>query len=271
MVLALPPTDEGATHPRVVACTESLLYVVKPAGIHTVALTPGQADCLSVWVGREHPECAAASEDPREAGAVHRLDRDTSGVVAFARSRAIWERARAAFEDGEVGKRYVAVCEAPGPPGWPPRAPDDALPGWLEPASALADPVALECEPLEDDQAWRIRAPIGRGPDRGSMSVRLDGQRATTVVQARGRAPGGLVCELELLTGRRHQARVHLAWVGLPIRGDARYGPAGAGSESAAEHGAPRLRLHAARLDLSRRFPDETPVTAAPDPSLFGP
>jgi 23S rRNA-/tRNA-specific pseudouridylate synthase len=98
------------------------------------------------------------------------------------------------------------------------------------------------------------------------MAVRLDGQGATTLVHARGRAPRGLVCELELLTGRRHQARVHLAWAGLPIHGDFRYGASTPGRP-----GAPaRLCLHAARLDLSAAIPEEMPVTAAPDAGLFG-
>lgn len=276
LVLALPPTDDGGTRATILAQTERFVYAAKPAGVHTVALTPGQADCLAVWIARQHPECAAASPDPREAGAVHRLDRDTSGVVAFARSPEAWERGRAAFEAGEVGKRYLAVCRADAVPGWPPVAPEDALPGWLEAAPGLPDPVPLPAEglvPLDAPDgpsavaaAYRIRAPIGRGSARGSMAVRLDGQGATTLLHARGHAPWGLVCELELLTGRRHQARVHLAWAGLPIVGDTRYGPR---APPPPPEPPARLHLHAARLDLSAAFADEPPVTAPVDARLF--
>ncbi len=259
LTLDLPAAESGPTAVRVLAVTDRFVYVDKPAGTHTVALTPEDPACLSVRVARVHPECAAASPDPREGGAVHRLDRDTSGVLAFARDRDSWEQARRAFERGEVRKRYVATCAPAAEPGWPPQPPPDALPGWLDAAEDLTDPVDLPpLSPIED-ATYRIRAPLGRGLDRGRVAVRLDGQRATTLARGRGRAPAGLVCELELHTGRRHQARVHLAWIGLPIVGDVTYGEPGE-----------RLLLHAVRLDLSVSFPGERAVMAACPAALVG-
>jgi 23S rRNA pseudouridine1911/1915/1917 synthase len=88
------------------------------------------------------------------------------------------------------------------------------------------------------------------------VAVRPDGQPSrTTVGRPRRLAAERARCELVLHTGRRHQARVHLAHLGLPIVGDVLYG----GPPST------RLHLHAARLDLSAAVPDEPPV-AAPDP-----
>jgi 23S rRNA pseudouridine1911/1915/1917 synthase len=232
--------------------THEILYVLKPAGIHTVAHTPEQPGCLSVWVAKSFPACVEASPDPLECGAVHRLDAETSGVVAFARTREAWQAARRAFDQERVHKQYLAHCH---PARWPPTAPDDALPGWLQPDPEPFEPLAGSELVLEAD-GFRIRAPLGRGTTRGTMAVRLDGQRATTLVrQVKGAvdATDRVTCLLRLLSGRRHQARVHLAWAGMPIEGDRLYGEGEGG-----------LRLHAHGLDLSAAFPSH-PVVIAPE------
>jgi 23S rRNA pseudouridine1911/1915/1917 synthase len=243
----------------VLACTDAFVYVDKPPGLHTVARWPGDLACLAAAVARAHPECGSASPDPREAGAIHRLDRETSGVVAFARSRAAWNDARDALRSGEVGRRYVAACPAPEDLLWPPALPRRALPAWLGPGPSASPPLPLPPLQPAPELSLRVRAPLGHGPDRGRVAVRLDGQPAATLVQPRGLCAAGLLCELELETGHRHQARVHLAWLGLPIRGDVRYG----GIPAA------RLHLHAARLDLSRVLATEVAVEAPIDPAFL--
>lgn len=261
LTLRLPTGQAPAGELRVITVTDALVYVDKPAGVHTVALDPADPNCLATMVTSVHPECADASPDPREGGAVHRLDQATSGVVAFARNRAAWDRARQAFDAGTISKRYLAVSVGDHDPAWPPQLPAGALSAWLAQSDPLEDPVHLAQPELGAGDCFRIRAPIGRAERRGQMMVRLDGQGATTFVQGRGPVPGGFLCELELKTGRRHQARVHLAWAGLPILGDTLY--AGAPAD--------RLRLHAARLDFSVSFPGERPVTAAIGPDFLGP
>lgn len=220
--------EDGGEPPEleVLAQDEHFVFVAKPSGVHTHGLRPGEHDTLSHAVSLRYPECAAASPDAREGGAVHRLDRDTSGVVAFARSPQAYARARQAFTEGSVGKRYRAVCCGV----WPPRAPDDALTGWLVQAEHDGEP------------ALAIRAPLGRGPSTQTVAVRLDGQRATTTIWPVSHDPTQTLVRvgLSLSTGRRHQARVHLSYVGLPIAGDPLYGGR-AGS---------RLFLHALCLDL---------------------
>jgi 23S rRNA pseudouridine1911/1915/1917 synthase len=252
-----------------VAVTDDFVYVVKPAGVHTVALTPEQPGVLATAVAARWPECAAASEDPREGGAIHRLDRPTSGIVAFARSREVWQRARAGFGEGRVTKLYLAVCRPAQPDSWPPALPPGGLTGWIEPAEPLDFPDAslrpaharvLSLDPV------RIRAPLGRAPTTGRVAVRLDGRRAATVVQPIAESGDGAqfwLVRVRLETGLRHQARVHLAWIGLPIVGDVEYGEA----ESAAE--STMIRLHAVVLDLSGVFRSEQPVVALPDPGFW--
>ncbi|NVB40834.1 hypothetical protein G6O69_23545 [Pseudenhygromyxa sp. WMMC2535] len=301
--LALAPPAETAPAPALLetlaavvdaplALTADFIYVHKPAGVHSVALTPAQPGVLATAVAQRWPECAAASPDPREAGAVHRLDRPTSGVLAFARSEAAWSRAREAFSDERVAKHYLAVSRVLGAPEWPPPLPPEGLQGWIEPApdeseQALASPLAAALgellargasQPL-DRPPIRVRAPLGRGPSAHTSAVRLDGRRARTVVCPLATTGQHELLRLRLETGRRHQARVHLAWIGRPILGDRLYGPgtvfahtrAGAASGPEMGEAAHAIALHAFAIDLSAAFPDEAPVLAPPISNFWPP
>jgi 23S rRNA pseudouridine1911/1915/1917 synthase len=295
------PTPDTADTPEAVPdaillrVTQDVVYADKPAGLPTHPLGPHERDALSLRVARAHPECAAAAEAVREGGAMHRLDVDTSGVVAFARHREAWTLGRAAFSASTPLKRYLAVVqrsattatEHASPPRspfvWPPPLPSDGLHGWLEEAPPLApiidpaedtDPTASEVRRALHElggvmAAWstiRVRAPIGHGADRRSSSVRLDGRRAISIVTPRMVVGDRALLEIAIETGARHQVRVHLAWLGLPILGDARYGGRPHAGVDAAS--APRLALHAASLRLGAAFPDE-PWVHAPLPDAL--
>jgi len=266
---------------QLLAETDDFIYVLKPAGVHTVALTPGQPGTLATAVAQRWPECGSASPDPREGGAVHRLDQPTSGVVAFARSQKIWEQARQAFTDERVAKHYLAVCERlddQGDPSfWPPALPEDGLRGWLEPADQPLEPLELDLGPTEsllELPTLRIRAALGRGPQgpRPSSAVRLDGRRACTRVQPLARHGRRWLLQLLLETGRRHQARVHLAWVHMPIVGDDLYGSEPRSDRSAIAttiNATPAIHLHACAIDLSGVFPAELAVRAPLPPGFW--
>jgi 23S rRNA pseudouridine1911/1915/1917 synthase len=247
--LRLPSSDAPALELDVLRETEDFVYVHKPSGVHTVALRPDEPGCLATAVARAFPGTRDASEDPRESGAAHRLDQATSGVVAFAKTREAWRAARDLFDQRKVVKDYIARSSH----AWEPKLPQGALSSWFEEFEA---PEALIDLPCVDGPALRIRAPLGRGEARDQVAVRLDGQRATTLLQ---RTTRGRCARLRLVTGLRHQARVHMAWVGLPIDGDTRYG----GLEAS------RLMLHAYQLDLSAGFADESPVCAPADAAFF--
>jgi 23S rRNA pseudouridine1911/1915/1917 synthase len=134
---------------------------------------------------------------------VHRLDRETSGVLLFARTLAARDAVQADWAASR--KVYVAVVE-----------------GRPEPPRGTID------QPLWEDAQLRVH--VGEAPD--SKPAR------THFATLRTRSHRSLL-EVELDTGRKHQIRAHLAWLGHPIVGDDRYGTGDA-----------RLGLHAARLEL---------------------
>lgn len=146
--------------------------------------------------------------------AAHRLDRDTSGLLLLARGRDARRALGRAFERGEVEKTYVAlVC------GRPPI-----------PAGTISQPLAPD--PLAPPRQ-RVDPVVGRPATTRFETIGVAAER-----------PELSVLRLEPVTGRSHQLRVHLAWLGCPVLGDPLYGRAGS-------HGGGRMWLHAARIALA--------------------
>lgn len=124
------------------------------------------------------------------AGIVHRLDKDTSGVIVLAKTLPALDNLQAQFKARTVYKRYLALVE-----GVPPSS------------------------------TGLIEAPIGRDPkQRKRMAVVRDGREAATRYNLLEDFDSFSLLELELLTGRTHQIRVHLTWLGHPVVGDSVYG-----------------------------------------------
>ncbi len=166
--------------------------------------------------------------------AVHRLDRQTSGVALFARGRERAAEAGRAFRDRRVEKRYVA-CVSPAP-----SADEFAVQGWL---GRVAHP-----------SRFRFGLFDAPGPER---------RESATQFRVTQRCARGARIEALPETGRTHQLRVHLAAHGTPIAGDDLYGPLW---QCGAPHAAPRVLLHAAELALSRASGGELRFSA-PEPA----
>lgn len=189
---------------------DALLVLDKPSGLLAV---PGRGedkqDCLSARVQRHFADALI----------VHRLDMATSGLLLMARGAAMQRLLSHAFATRQVNKRYLAVVD-----------------GLLTPA---ADDWGVIDLPILAD--WPNR-PLRIIDPRGQASVtrwRVLGHGHS----ASGRPQTRL--ELEPVTGRSHQLRVHLQALGHPIMGDALYAPAAVQADSA------RLLLHATRLVLT--------------------
>lgn len=203
------PSDAGALPALPIVHADQWLVVVdKPAGLLSV---PGR--------GPDKQDCASARVQRRIADAlvVHRLDMATSGLLLFARGAAMQRSLSRLFETRQVGKRYVALVA-----------------GLVVPAAA-GDGWGCIDLPLAAD--W---------PNRPRQVVDHDGGRPSRSrwrVIGFDRAGQATRLELEPVTGRSHQLRVHLQAIGHPILGDALYG-------SRAQDDPPRLLLHASELRL---------------------
>jgi tRNA pseudouridine32 synthase / 23S rRNA pseudouridine746 synthase len=191
--------------PRVIYADADVVVVDKPSGMPSVpARTPlDPADVA--------PRLATAY-GPLEAA--HRLDRDTSGLLVLARSRAARAALGRAFEAREVAKRYLAVV-----------------------IGRPADTSGEMCLPLAADRDHPPRQRI----DLASGKPATTRWRLLAVAAGPAETPALSLLEVEPLTGRSHQIRVHLADLGCPIAGDRLYGGTAADV---------RLALHAAHLDL---------------------
>ncbi len=200
-----------------------MIVVNKPPGL-VVHPAPGHAKGTLVNGLLHHcPDLQPIGGEIRP-GIVHRLDKDTSGVLVAAKHREALEGLALQFARREVRKVYLALVR-----GVPDRA------------------------------SGRMDWPIGRHPvDRKKMSIHARRSRtAVTNWQIRRRFDGSCLLEVDLETGRTHQIRVHCAALGHPVLGDAVYGHPSRDRQSAGFQ-AGRQMLHAWRLQLNH------PVSAAP-------
>lgn len=183
---------------------------------------------------------------------LHRLDKDTSGVVALARTERSRRHIMRQFHEHRIAKRYFAVVRG-GAPEWArPRAPFKLIRGQDEldagQFSLLAD------MSLHGGKDYILDGALQRDPaDRRRCIVGPEGQQARTVVRALASQGEFVLLEVRPVTGRTHQIRAHLAALGYAIVGDATYGlPAARGTPEATMK---RQFLHASSLEL-RRYPD---------------
>jgi 23S rRNA pseudouridine1911/1915/1917 synthase len=190
--------------PRIVHVDRWLAVIEKPAGL-VVHPAPGtRAPTLVDALG----ELLAGGSDPQRPGIVHRLDKDTSGLMVVARTDEAHRKLGAQIRARQVKRTYLALVE-----------------GHPRSRSGVID------------------APLGRdyrAPERRAVGGRAPRHARThfTVIEL---LPRDALVEVRLETGRTHQVRAHFAAIGHPVAGDPRYGHAG-------RHGLARQFLHSARL-----------------------
>jgi 23S rRNA pseudouridine1911/1915/1917 synthase len=180
---------------------------------------------------------------------LHRLDKDTSGVVALARTEQARRHLVRQFHAHTLEKRYLAVVSR-GAPEWArPRTTFSVSTYRADGSEQIIIP-----EAFEDGSEFVLDGPLQRDPDeRRRCIVGADGQQATTIVKVLAREERFALLEVRPVTGRTHQIRAHLAAAGYAIVGDQMYAPvAEAGT---AEAGLMRQFLHASSLKL-QRYPD---------------
>jgi len=238
-VVEIAAPREASANVHVLADTGDMIAVDKPAGIPTIADHGGAAHALVALVAR------TLGLDASRLHPTSRLDRDVSGVVIFARTRAAAERLRMARDAGAYARRYVAI--------------------------ATSEPEAA---------GGRWDAPVGRASGNPRLRAVRGGEAVPAVTwytvcgRAPGGAPGGAPRGAALLavapvTGRTHQIRVHAAHAGSPLIGDRAYGgPARLVLPGGRVHEPGRIALHALRVTVPQA--DGPPLVAlAPVPAAL--
>ncbi|MEM1331148.1 MAG: RluA family pseudouridine synthase [Planctomycetota bacterium] len=214
----MPPPDpnERVTY-REVHRDEDLLVVEKRSGLVTVPGVGHEHDTLLNGLVANDGDRLVNLGESRGYGLLHRLDRETSGLVLVALSVRAYDAMRAAFENREVEKFYWAMCDKP------PREESGVVRLNIE------EHVRRTGRYTSVRTARLIRSGPGGKPALTAYRV-LESNELATLVEARP------------VTGRLHQVRVHLRSVGAAILGDDEYG------SKVASGAAPRLALHAHRL-----------------------
>jgi 23S rRNA pseudouridine1911/1915/1917 synthase len=218
----IPAASEPSVPFTVAYEDDHLLVVDKPAGLVVHPARGHRTGTLAqALAGR-----ATGGEDPYRAGIVHRLDRDTSGLLVVAKSDEVHRALKTLLAARGLHREYLALVE-----GRPPA------------------------------RSGIIDAPIGRHRhDRVLMSIDTDEPReARTHFEVERLLPGATLLRVVLDTGRTHQIRVHLAAIEHPVCGDPQYGTAGA-------YGLERQFLHAARLSFAHPVTAEPVDVSSPLP-----
>ena len=206
---------------------DDLAVVVKPCGmvVHPAA---GNEDGTLVNALLFHLKNLSGIGGALRPGIVHRLDKDTSGLLLVAKNDATHAALSDALKARTIHKTYRAVARG-----------------------AFKEPTGV------------VEAPIGRSPkDRKKMAIVPDGRYARTEYRVLEPLRGATLVDVNLITGRTHQIRVHFASIGHPLLGDPLYGgknqpPVG------------RLMLHAWRIEFTHPTTGQPMVFEAPEPPEF--
>jgi 23S rRNA pseudouridine955/2504/2580 synthase len=204
---------------------DALLVVNKPAG---VAVHGGSGISFGVI-----ERLRAARPQARVLELVHRLDRETSGLLIVAKKRSALTALHAALREGRVGKRYLVLVKG----------------AWTRAARDVVLPLRKYLTPAGERR----------------VNVEEGGQESRTRFERAGAYDGFTLLRATLDTGRTHQIRVQLAHLGFPVAGDDKYGDFEL-NRALAKRGLKRMFLHAAELELAHPATGERLALSAPLP-----
>lgn len=215
-----------------------LLVLDKPSGLLMHPLGTSWLSAPEAALAEPAPNLAAILQGRRPAllkaglercGIVHRLDQQTSGVLLVAKTRPAQKALIEAFKERRVRKFYRAVIRG-----------------------------------VPEDKAPRVSAPVGRRPGHRRIIVTPFGKDAETAFKVLETGRGAALVEARPLTGRTHQIRAHLAFLGHPVMGDLEFDKPAEGALKP-----PRMLLHAHRIEFEHPGTGREASFAAPLPRDF--
>ena len=206
------------TEPEIIYENKDILVINKPSGLQVHAARVSGAPrahelTLVDWLLKRYPEIRSVGDDPElRPGIVHRLDKDTSGVMLVARDQKYFEYLKSLFQKHEIKKTYLAFVAG-----------------------------------IPATKRGTIDAPIGirNGTMKRSVRSAKMAKSAVTEYRTLKEFDGYSILEISPKTGRTHQIRVHLASIGHPVLGDRLYGPKNQPAW------ADRLMLHALSIEFT--------------------
>lgn len=213
------PANSAPDHLEILYSDRDLIAINKPAGLLSVG-TDKETRLHALAILRN--QLSRRTQEVK-LWPVHRIDRDTSGVLLFATSHEMREAVMARWDEAE--KIYLAIVE-----------------GFPVPAQGTIN------QPLRLDEV-EYRMHVGAHPNAKPAVTHYSSERTGT---------HRTLLRVQLETGRQHQIRAHLAWLGYPVTGDTRYGTAGE-----------RMGLHALRLRIPHPGTGKTLVFETPAPPDF--
>ena len=204
--------------------TPDFAAINKPAGllVHPVKNSPEPA--LTDWLLKKYPEIKNVGDEPEtRPGIVHRLDKDTSGVILICRNQEFFNYAKKLFQEHKIKKKYLALAY-----------------GEIKPKSSVIEkPIMIK--------SGSVKRTIHKGKDE---------KVAITEYKVLKYLKNFSLVEASPRTGRTHQIRVHLASIGHPIIGDSLYGP------KDNPLGLKRQFLHAESLEFSSKNGERIKIEA---------
>lgn len=184
--------------PRIIFEDNNFIIVEKPCGLLVHETEKKEPYTLVAWLLQKYPELKSVGEEKYRAGIIHRLDKDVSGVMVVVKTQAMYEHLKNQFKERKVKKEYLALVYGHMP-----------------------------------EYEGKIEIPIGRRKDGkfvahpriGWKMLQENDKHATTIYKVLEQIKNYDHLSIQILTGRTHQIRVHLQYLGHPIVGDTEYGP----------------------------------------------